>query len=72
MEKVLFIEGMVCGSNVKHVQKALTELAGVREAVVELESKTAKVRLDNSVSDDTLKAAVEDAGYTLVSIQETA
>ena len=44
----------------------------MREAVVELESKTAKVRLDNSVSDDTLKAAVEDAGYTLVSIQETA
>ena len=72
MEKVLFIEGMVCGNCVKHVHKALTELAGVREAVVELESKTAKVRLDNSVSDDTLKAAVEDAGYTLVSIQETA
>lgn len=72
MEKVLFIEGMVCGSCVKHVQKALTELAGVQEAVVELESKTAKVRLGNSVSDDTLKAAVEDAGYTLVSIQETA
>ena len=72
MEKVLFIEGMVCGSCVKHVQKALTELAGVQEAVVELESKTAKVCLDSNMSDDTLKAAVEDAGYTLVSIQETA
>ncbi len=72
MEKVLFIEGMVCGNCVKHVQKALTELAGVQEAVVELESKTAKVRLDSGVSDDTLKAAVEDAGYTLVSVQETA
>ena len=72
MEKVLFIEGMVCGNCVKHVHKALTELAGVQEAAVELESKTATVRLDNSVSDDALKAAVEDAGYTLVSIQETA
>ena len=72
MEKVLFIEGMVCGNCVKHVHKALTGLEGVQEAVVELESKTAKVRLDSSVSDDTLKAAVEDAGYTLVSIQETA
>ena len=72
MEKVLFIEGMVCGSCVKHVHKALTELAGVQEAVVELESKTAKVRLDSGVSDDALKAAVEDAGYTLVSVQETA
>ena len=56
----------------KHVHKALTGLEGVQEAVVELESKTAKVCLDSSVSDDTLKAAVEDAGYTLVSIQETA
>ena len=72
MEKVLFIEGMVCGNCVKHVHKALTGLEGVQEAVVELESKTAKVCLDSSVSDDTLKAAVEDAGYTLVSIQETA
>ena len=72
MEKVLFIEGMVCGNCVKHVHKALTELAGVQEAAVELESKTATVRLDSSVSDDALKAAVEDAGYTLVSIQETA
>ena len=72
MEKVLFIEGMVCGSCVKHVHKALTELTGVQEAAVELESKTATVRLDSSVSDDTLKTALEDAGYTLVSIQETA
>ena len=72
MEKVLFIEGMVCGNCVKHVHKALTELTGVQEAAVELESKTATVRLDSSVSDDALKAAVEDAGYTLVSIQETA
>lgn len=72
MEKVLLIEGMVCGNCVKHVHKALTGLEGVQEAVVELESKTAKVCLDSSVSDDTLKAAVEDAGYTLVSIQETA
>ncbi|WP_300821067.1 metal-transporting ATPase, partial [uncultured Oscillibacter sp.] len=72
MEKVLLIEGMVCGNCVKHVHKALTGLEGVQEAVVELESKTAKVCLDSNVSDDTLKAAVEDAGYTLVSIQETA
>lgn len=72
MEKVLFIEGMVCGSCVKHVHKALTELTRVQEAVVELESKTAKVHLDSSVSDDVLKAAVEDAGYMLVSVQETA
>jgi len=70
MEKVLFIEGMVCGNCVKHVHKALTELTGVQEAVVDLEGKTANVRLDSSVSDDMLKAAVESAGYTMTSIQE--
>lgn len=70
MEKVLFIEGMVCGNCVKHVHKALTELTGVQEAVVDLECKTANVRLDSSVSDDMLKAAVESAGYTMTSIQE--
>lgn len=69
MEKTLYIEGMVCGSCVKHVHKALTELDGVQEAVVELESKTAKVQMNQNITDATLKAAVEDAGYTLVSIQ---
>lgn len=68
MEKTLYIEGMVCGSCVKHVHKALTELDGVQEAVVELESKTAKVQMNQNITDATLKAAVEDAGYTLVSI----
>ncbi len=46
--------------------------AGVQEAAVELESKTVTMRLDASVSDDTLKAAVEDARYMLVSIQVNA
>ena len=72
MEKVLLIEGMVCGNCVKHVHKALTEQEGVHEAFVDLESKTAKVRLDSSVSDATLKVAVEETGYTLVSVQKTA
>ena len=69
MEKVLNIEGMVCGNCVKHVHKALMEISGIQEAVVELESKTAQVQLSQAVSDEVLKAAIEDAGYELVSIQ---
>lgn len=69
MKKTLYIEGMVCGSCVKHVQKALCGLEGVQNAEVELESKTAKVQADRDISDADLKAAIEDAGYTLVSIQ---
>lgn len=69
MEKVLNIEGMVCGNCVKHVHKALMEISGIQEAVVDLESKTAQVQLSQAVSDEVLKAAIEDAGYELVSIQ---
>lgn len=69
MEKVLNIEGMVCGNCVKHVHKALMDISGIQEAVVELESKTAQVQLSQAVPDEVLKTAIEDAGYELVSIQ---
>ena len=69
MEKVLNIEGMVCMNCVKHVDKALRELQGVKEVEVSLESRSAKVQMSGDISDDTLKSVIEDAGYQLVSIQ---
>ncbi len=69
MEKVLNIEGMVCMNCVKHVDKALRELQGVKEVEVSLGSKSAKVQMRGDISDDTLKSVIEDAGYQLVSIQ---
>ncbi len=69
MEKVLNIEGMVCMNCVKHVDKALREIQGIREVTVSLEHKTAQVQLSQEVSDSILKAAIEDAGYQLVSIR---
>lgn len=69
MEKVLNIEGMVCGNCVKHVQKALAEISGVQDVVVHLESKSAQVQLIQPVADDVFKAAIEDAGYELTGIQ---
>ena len=69
MEKVLNIEGMVCGMCVKHVDKALRDIQGIKDVDVSLESKSAQVKLDQDVPDAVLKAAIEDAGYQLVSIQ---
>ena len=69
MEKVLNIEGMVCGNCVKHVHKALTEIPGVQDVVVHLESKSAQVQLIQPVADDVFKTAIEDAGYELAGIQ---
>lgn len=69
MEKTLNIEGMVCMNCVKHVDKALREIPGIRDVAVHLESKSAQVQMDQDVPDDVLKTAVEDAGYQLVGIQ---
>ena len=69
MEKVLNIEGMVCMNCVKHVDKALREIQGMKDVTVDLESKSAKVLLSQEVPDEVLKSTIEDAGYQLVSIQ---
>ena len=69
MEKVISIEGMACMHCVNHVQQALSAVPGVKEAKVDLESKSATVSVDGSVTDAALKAAVDEAGYQAVSIR---
>lgn len=49
--------------------KALRDIQGIKDVDVSLESKSAQVQLDQDVPDAVLKAAIEDAGYQLVSIQ---
>lgn len=68
MKKVLHIEGMSCVHCQKHVSDALNALDGV-QATVDLENAKADMEITGSVSDDTLKKAVTDAGYTVTSIE---
>ena len=65
MEKKVVIEGMMCPKCQAHVDKALNALPGV-SATVSLDSKTAMVT--GNVTDDAIRAAVEEAGYQVVSI----
>ena len=65
MEKKLTIDGMMCQHCVAHVSKALNSLPGVT-ASVDLDTKTATV--SGTASDEALKKAVEEAGYSEVSI----
>lgn len=66
MEKTLKIEGMMCGHCEAHVRQALEALPGVESAAVSHESGTAVVTLSADISDEALKKAVTDAGYTVV------
>lgn len=70
MEKtsVLTVEGMSCGHCSARVEKALNAIAGV-SAKVDLQAKTAAVTHPDTVSIDALKAAVTEAGYSVVSVQ---
>ena len=66
MKKTIHIEGMMCVHCAGRVEKALGALPGVHVSV-DLESKTATVTGESS--DEALRRAVEDAGYTVTAIQ---
>lgn len=65
--KTMHIEGMHCGHCKANVEKALNAIAGVT-AEVNLDTKTAEVKLTKTVGNDILKTAVEDLGFEVVSI----
>lgn len=68
MEKTMLIEGMSCGHCSARVEKALNELDGVN-ATVDLDKKTAFIKLSKDINDEVLTKAVTDAGYEVVSVK---
>lgn len=66
MKKILKVEGMSCGHCKAAVEKALKAVDGVEDAVVNLDEKTAEVRLKKEIPNDVLEKAVTDAGYEVV------
>jgi len=68
MKKKISIEGMSCGHCANHVKGALAELAGVNKVNVNLEEKHAIVELAADVTDEAIKAAIDEVGYDVVGI----
>ncbi len=69
MTKVLTIEGMMCGHCQARVEKALSEVKGVKSVTVDLEAKTATVEAGLLTGNQALTKAVTDAGYEVTNIQ---
>ena len=67
MKKTMMIEGMMCAHCSGRVEAALNALDGVT-AHVDLAGKRAQVTLTKDVTDDALRKAVTDAGYTVTAI----
>ena len=66
MEKIMKIEGMMCPHCEARVKKTLESFSEVKEAVVSHEKNEARVILLSEISDEVLKKAVEDQGYTVL------
>jgi copper ion binding protein len=60
------VTGMTCGHCVSSVTEEVGGLPGVSDVQVELESGRVTVTSDEPIGQDKVRAAVEDAGYTLV------
>lgn len=68
MKKIMKIEGMMCAHCEAAVDNALNAIDGV-SAKVSHKKGAAKLKLEGEVSDDVLRKAVEDAGYTVTGIE---
>ena len=69
VKKTMNIEGMMCGHCEARVKKCLEAVPGVETAEVSHEKGTAVVTASDSVAEETLKKAVEDQDYKVLSIQ---
>lgn len=70
LTKTLKIEGMMCGHCEAHVKKAIEAMEGVEAAEVSHEKGTAVVHIMGGavITDEALKKAVEEEGYTVIAI----
>ncbi len=66
--KVIHIDGMSCVHCAAKVEKALAALSGVADVKVDLEKKTATVKLKKDIDSQTLKSTVENLGYSVTEI----
>ena len=61
------VEGMTCGHCVASVTEEVKKIEGVSDVQVDLESGAVTVTSDADLETARVKAAVEEAGYELVS-----
>ena len=69
MEKVLKVTGMSCEHCEARVEAALKNLGGVLEVSANHKKNEVKIELSSDIPEETLKAAVENAGYTFGGIK---
>lgn len=57
------VPGVNCQNCVRHITEELVKIPGVGSVEVNLEAKTVTVEHDGAVSDQQMRAGIEEAGY---------
>ena len=68
MTKKVFIDGMSCGHCAARIEKSLSTLKGVSAVKVNLLGQFAEVETEEELTDKSVVAALDMAGYHLVNI----
>lgn len=62
-KQIVKVGGMMCEGCVRMVDKTLSALPGVKKADVNLKKKEAVLKVNEPLSEEVIKNALEDAGY---------
>lgn len=65
MEQIYRVPDVSCQHCVKAITDELTKIDGVEDVGVDLDTKLVTVRHNGSVSDEALRAGIEEAGYDI-------
>lgn len=65
MTTTITVEGMSCGGCANSVRTELTHIPGVLGVDVDVSSGTVTIASESPVDDEAIRAAVEEAGYTV-------
>jgi len=67
VQTIYTVSGMTCGHCVSSVQSEVRQLPGVTDVQVDLVAGAVTVTSEQPVDDAAIRAAVDEAGYALVS-----
>ncbi|RRR96129.1 heavy-metal-associated domain-containing protein [Glycomyces terrestris] len=68
METVYVVKGMTCGHCAGSVTQEIAALPGVEHVDVALDTGKVTVKSETALTEDQVRAAVDEAGYELVGV----
>ena len=69
MKKLMKVEGMHCGGCSARLKRMLEALPEVESAAADHEAGTAEATLNGSLSDEKIKAVIENGSFTVTKIE---